>query len=1012
MQSYYVSVDIGGTKTRVGLVDRTLNFVGDSQNQTELLQLTACGTSTMGTMANGLIIFATPTMKRHPMYSVEILQHMLLEYILQAVDKLQKNVFPASVYCGAVSFAGVINGNATVTKAADLYFSWGKWDGSDPPSDTQEIFFLKQRLEQMNPNIRWFVINDVVAAAYRYERLHPQVQKLVVLTISTGIGYVFFNRLAGDLGDNDLVSLGHKIIDSSDEARACDCGERGHLAAYFSGKAVERRMREHATHNLQAFLHSSFCGLLRERFSNMPLEEREAQFQASVADPLMREHVALADGQIISLLHKARLSAGELWEDEAFLLAMLMTNETITMAINDKDAFVMGCMDEMMEKFSLGFQDILDLEPEKIVIMGGFVLSMKDAFLELLTKHMSVSSARRVTREYLEKHIAWGVGDELDGVIGAVCAGFGEEMQEGVKCSVDVQGSTVFEVQACTEKDTSYIRTRNVFALENSSLADTFTKRGEFLKALIVIDASLSWELEEKVRSYFKEHAIFFHLYRLASMTDTISVKDVETLLLAAKTFGLGRKDCVVSIGDSATLHCGGLAAAIYRRGVAHMCIPLDDASLGDLASGRYTVSLDAREKSGSLSNVHPPAYILFDEALHCHFHQVPSEIQTMQQVDRYKVEFVNNLFAPRNLRLSSYVPEKKAFVVISEAAHVIFGENIKIYLRRNGIEHRYYVYAGGEHKKYWCSVLDIVRQLLMEQDPREVLISIGGGTTMDISGFAAALTSRRYIRIPTTLLGIVDAGIGVKVGCNFQGAKNFLGDFYAPLTCLNDVSFLQTVSPRDMRAGLAEVLKMGIICEPNIVKIVEEYHSILVPSRLQTGGPARRLLELAVQRMLEELQTNLHEDKTLKRLVDFGHAFSPCIEIKSGHRVLHGEAVAVDMALCAQIAFLQGHCTRETRDRIITVLLAAGLPVFDDVCSAEDLLYGLQEIRLARGGYLHLPIPECVGKMIFIEHVSLEELKEAVAYLGVIHLREKEGKVARQIIDRNVGMESHATLV
>ena len=161
-------------------------------------------------------------------------------------------------------------------------------------------------------------------------------------------------------------------------------------------------------------------------------------------------------------------------------------------------------------------------------------------------------------------------------------------------------------------------------------------------------------------------------------------------------------------------------------------------------------------------------------------------------------------------------------------------------------------------------------------------------------------------------------------------------------MTCLNDVSFLQTVSPRDMRAGLAEILKMGIIREPHIVKIVEDYHGRLIPSRLQTGRYARSLLELATYWMLKELQTNLHEDRTLKRLVDFGHAFSPCIEIKSDHRVLHGEAVAIDMALCAQIAFLQGHCTSETRDRIITVLLTIGLPVFDDVCKAEDLLCGV----------------------------------------------------------------------
>ena len=187
------------------------------------------------------------------------------------------------------------------------------------------------------------------------------------------------------------------------------------------------------------------------------------------------------------------------------------------------------------------------------------------------------------------------------------------------------------------------------------------------------------------------------------------------------------------------------------------------------------------KKRAGRSRTFIHPHTILLDESLNCQFHQVTPEMKTMQQVDRYKVSFVNDLFAPRNTRLSSYLPEKKAFVVISEAAHVIFGKKIKTYLRRNGIEHRYYVYAGGENKKYWFSVMDIVRQLLMERDSHEVLMSIGGGTTMDLWDLLLRLHREDILGSPTTLLGIIDAGIGVKVGCNFQGSKNFLGTFMPP---------------------------------------------------------------------------------------------------------------------------------------------------------------------------------------------------------------------------------------
>jgi 3-dehydroquinate synthase len=446
-------------------------------------------------------------------------------------------------------------------------------------------------------------------------------------------------------------------------------------------------------------------------------------------------------------------------------------------------------------------------------------------------------------------------------------------------------------------------------------------------------------------------------------------------------------------VGSKATLHCGGLAAAIYRRGIPHIFLPLD-TNLEDLATFHNTVNMDTREKRGSASNHHPPNAIVLDETLNQHCRQIPSTIKTISQTDHYPVVFTKNLFDPHNPSLSSYVSGNTAFVVISEAADIIYGEKIKRYLNMSEIQYRYSVYTGGENSKYFPQVLELVRQILMGHDPKEILICIGGGVTMDLAGFAAALTQRQYIRIPTTLLGAIDAGIGVKVGCNYQGSKNFLGDFYAPLACLNDASFFQTVAPREMRAGMAEIIKMGIVREPKIIEIIEEYHRRLIPERFQTGRYASTLQELAVYWMLKELQTNLHENRTLKRLVDFGHAFSPFLEIKSNHSILHGEAVAIDMALCTELSYIQGYCSRETRERIINALVAVGLPIFDEICEAEGLLQSLKDISLARGGSLHLPIPECVGKMIFIEQVTYEDLKQAVTHLQTLHEKKRRSEL------------------
>jgi 3-dehydroquinate synthetase/predicted NBD/HSP70 family sugar kinase len=1015
MQNYQIGVDVGGTKTRVGLVDSRFRLMNLPYSQKEIW-LTYRDVRTMATLAHGFIVFPTPTALRYPSYSVEKLQKMLVAYISQAVKALQTYIPSVDISSGAVAFAGVVKDNAIVTKAADLYFSWGKWDGIGGSSDEQpnKEFFLKERLEKQT-KMTWFIVNDVIAATCRYTYLphYQQVQTLALVTISTGVGYAFFNRSADAFGDSNLVSLGHMLVDTSSEALVCDCGDKGHLAAYFSGKAIEKRVREHASQGLDRFVASSLCHLLRERFALMSSEEKKEQLRTAAVIALIRKNITLTNADITAFVQKTSLSEDLLRTNtkEAFLLTMMVTNSEITEAINNKDPFVIDCLDEAMEKFAIGFRHILRQHPEKIVMMGGFVLRIKKVFLDLLIAHLYKGPERQEAGEYLQKNIEWAYNDDLDGVIGAAICAHNDRVQGQVTRSINPDGSTVFEMSAHTEKRTTYIRTRNAFAPHNATLRNALTRNNLVApKVMVVIDENTTQIGEQQIRCYFEVNCIPVHIHKIASDVDSLSMKDVEATLCAAKTFKLGRRDYLLTVGSKTTLHCGGLAAAIYRRGIPHIFLPLDD-NLENLATSHHTVNMQIWGKKESISNHHPPDYIVLDEAFNLHACQIPPTIK-MPQIDHYTVAFVHNLLDPQNTRLSSYVPSNKAFVVISEAADVIFGEKIKRYLNVNNIQCRYYQYAGGENNKYFKQVLEIVQQILTAGDPHEILICIGGGVTMDLAGFAASLAGRQYIRIPTTLLGVVDAGIGVKVGCNYQGTKNFLGDFYAPLACLNDREFLKTVSPRDMRAGLAEILKMGIVREPKIIKIIEEYYDRLISERFQTGRYANNLLELATYWMLKELQTNLHEDRTLKRLVDFGHAFSPFLEIKSNHRILHGEAVAIDMALCTELSYIQGYCTKETRERILDILVAVGLPIFDEVCETEGLLQSLKGIHLARGGSLHLPLPERIGKMIFIEHVPYEDLQQTVTYLQTLHEKKKRNRTVALTTGRADDVMSQRLLV
>lgn len=282
----------------------------------------------------------------------------------------------------------------------------------------------------------------------------------------------------------------------------------------------------------------------------------------------------------------------------------------------------------------------------------------------------------------------------------------------------------------------------------------------------------------------------------------------------------------------------------------------------------------------------------------------------------------------------------------------------------------------------------------------RSQIVCVGGGVALDISGLASTLFRRGipFVSVPTTLIGMIDAGIGVKNGINFRGCKSLLGAFSPPERCIIDPSFLATVPRRHLQCGLAEAIKIAIMCSPELFTRLEA-----LPDRLfgnVSGMPlesAEHLVQLSVHWTLSELELNLFERNelfpdTYARKLDFGHTFSPYIEAASAHHILHGEAVAMDIAVSAELACRLGILEEALRARILNLLRRIGLPIYPAGIAAGTLYASLESIVRHRNGNLNLVLPAGLGCATFVKNMSevpLALLDDVVQRLSQLSFKE-----------------------
>ena len=296
-------------------------------------------------------------------------------------------------------------------------------------------------------------------------------------------------------------------------------------------------------------------------------------------------------------------------------------------------------------------------------------------------------------------------------------------------------------------------------------------------------------------------------------------------------------------------------------------------------------------------------------------------------------------------------------------------------------------IVPGGESIKGDADVFARLSQYieLNDIDRHSYVLAIGGGAMLDAVGLAAATAHRgvRLVRLPSTVLAQNDAGIGVKNGINLFGQKNWYGTFAPPFAVINDSDFLLTLGPVERRAGMAEAIKVALIRDAGFFSWIEANTQAL--ARFDTQA-VRYLIERCAELHLQQItQGGDPFEQGAARPLDFGHWAAHRLEKMTHHRIGHGDAVAIGIALDSRYACLTDKLDKTELQRILHVLAALGFPAFDDALNERDsngrrfVLGGLEDFQRHLGGELTVTLPERIGVSVEVHHMDANLLDAAL---------------------------------
>jgi len=354
-----------------------------------------------------------------------------------------------------------------------------------------------------------------------------------------------------------------------------------------------------------------------------------------------------------------------------------------------------------------------------------------------------------------------------------------------------------------------------------------------------------------------------------------------------------------------------------------------------------------------------------------------------------YGFRFTRDTFAKEQTILSDfYAKWKRVLVVMDGPVTKLYGDKIKAYFEHHNIAVTIHTMKGGELNKNMDTMESLVDAFddfgLIRKEP---VLVVGGGLVTDVTGYACASYRRssNFIRVPTTLIGLIDAAVSIKVGINHKKLKNRLGAYHAPMITVLDFDFLKTLPDGQIRNGFAELIKISSVGSKELWTDLVKYGADLVNTRFGRATNDEKLIAIAdsicergIKLMLELESPNLHEIK-LDRVIAFGHTWSPTLELTPVVPLRHGHAIIIDMSYAVTLAWLRGYIDEAERQEFHQLVSRVGLSLDHEQFDEQLLKVATAAILKTRDGMQWFAEPKPMGTCTFINDASMEELFDAL---------------------------------
>ncbi|MBW2097489.1 MAG: 3-dehydroquinate synthase [Deltaproteobacteria bacterium] len=346
---------------------------------------------------------------------------------------------------------------------------------------------------------------------------------------------------------------------------------------------------------------------------------------------------------------------------------------------------------------------------------------------------------------------------------------------------------------------------------------------------------------------------------------------------------------------------------------------------------------------------------------------------------DTYDILIGQGLLKVLGGDLDSVLPAPRYVIITDSNVESHIGMELVKLLRQAGIRVELLSFAAGENSKNMDTVVDLARRMVhLGADRQTAILALGGGVVGDVAGFLASIYMRGIllVQIPTTLLAQVDSSVGGKTGVDLPEGKNLLGTFYQPERVYADIGVLTTLPQAEIRNGLAEVVKYGMIQSPGLFDFLEQKWRDIVSLEPRTTAH----IVFSSCSIKADVVSADEREGDLRRILNFGHTVGHAVEAAANYQIPHGEAVSMGMVVVSRISVAKGLMPEGDLDRLLRLLDRLNLPgKIPANLSRKELIDLLRHDKKARSGRPHFVLSRGIGQILVTDDVSREELDAAI---------------------------------